>query len=153
MRLLVRLQIVQVDAFFLEPIAVGPPLGELVFDFFVRDEPGKVRFRRVVAVEYPRKGIWSIGLVTGDPMRQVQARSDTEFLTVFIPSSPTPFTGYVIAVAAADTMDLNITIEEALRFSVSGGVIVPPSQRLPAGAKTARAGDGTGNDDDQPEQG
>ncbi|MCH8336479.1 MAG: hypothetical protein IIC61_11385, partial [Proteobacteria bacterium] len=48
-----------------------------------------------------------------------------ELVTVFIPSSPTPVTGYVIQVPRKDTIQLNVTIDEALRFSVSGGVIKP----------------------------
>jgi uncharacterized membrane protein len=49
---------------------------------------------------------------------------------VFVPSSPTPFTGYVITVPVGDTIDLPISIEEALKFAVSGGVLVPPSQEI-----------------------
>ena len=106
------------------------PSVKQVTEFLVgpSDEAEKMRFSRVVAVEYPRKGLWSVGLVTGSTMRMIQERAGTPSLTVFIPSSPTPFTGYVITVPKEDTIDLPVTIEEALRFSVSAGVIVPPSQ-------------------------
>ena len=106
------------------------PSVKQVTEFLVgpSDEVEKMRFSRVVAVEYPRKGLWSVGLVTGSTMRMIQERAGTPSLTVFIPSSPTPFTGYVITVPKEDTIDLPVTIEEALRFSVSAGVIVPPSQ-------------------------
>jgi uncharacterized membrane protein len=100
------------------------------FLFGPADESKRMRFSRVVAVEYPRKGLWSVGLVTGTTMRAIQARAGKPSLTVFIPSSPTPFTGYVITVPQEDTIDLNITTEEALRFAVSAGVIVPPSQMI-----------------------
>ncbi len=86
---------------------------------------GKLKFNRVVAVEYPRMGLWSIGLVTGDTLNTIAKQAHDPCLTVFIPSSPTPFTGYVITVPKKDTIDLNISIDEALRFTVSGGVIVP----------------------------
>jgi len=95
------------------------------------DEAGaKPKFNRVVAVQYPRKGLWSVGLVTGDTLRKIQDEAQAECVTVFIPSSPTPFTGYVVTVPVTDTIDLPVTIEEALRFTVSGGVLVPPGQKI-----------------------
>lgn len=103
-----------------------------VTEFFFGSGDQKLKFNRVVAVEYPRKGIWSLGLVTGDTMRTIQDQLARPCVTIFIPSSPTPFTGYVITVPAADTIDLGISIEDALRFVISGGVIVPQSQKIPA---------------------
>lgn len=91
----------------------------------------KVEFSRVVAVPYPRKGLWSLGLVTGAGFRSMHEMADEEFLTVFMPSSPTPITGYVVHVKKDEVIDVPITIEEALRFTVSGGVIVPGHEVLP----------------------
>ena len=91
----------------------------------------KVEFSRVVAVPYPRKGLWSLGLVTGAGFRSMHEMADEEFLTVFMPSSPTPITGYVVHVKKDEVIDVPITIEEALRFTVSGGVIVPGHEILP----------------------
>jgi uncharacterized membrane protein len=91
------------------------------------DEQKKM-FSRVVAVEYPRKGIWSLGFVTGSGFENVVNLIKREFLTVFIPTSPTPFTGFVITVPKKHTIDLDMTIEEAFRFVVSGGVIAPGSK-------------------------
>ena len=90
----------------------------------------KLEFSRVVAVEYPRKGCWSVGLVTGPGMRTVQQNLGANLLTVFIPSSPTPFTGYTITVRRHEVIDLPISIDDALRFTVSGGVIMPINQQL-----------------------
>lgn len=106
------------------------PAIKQVTDFFVggRDETA-ARFNRVVAVQYPRMGLWSVGLVTGEPMRVLAPNPDEPMLTIFVPSSPTPFTGYVITVPRRDTLELNITIEEALRFVISGGVVGPTAQR------------------------
>ena len=108
------------------------PSVKQVTEFLVgpADGTSKVKFSRVVAVEYPRRGIWSVGLVTGSTMRMVQQRAGSPCLTVFVPSSPTPFTGYVITVPEVDTVDLPLTIEEALRFAISAGVVVPPSQLI-----------------------
>lgn len=110
------------------------PYVKQVTDFLVGEGKEKLKFNKVVAVEYPRKGIWSVGLVTGQTMRSIQDRVQDRCVTVFVPSSPTPFTGYVITVPEEDMIDLGISIEEALRFAVSGGVIVPLSQQIPTGA-------------------
>lgn len=106
---------------------VYPYIKQLV-DFLITDSDSP-RFSRVVAVEYPRKGIWSVGFLTGDPLHSIQERIP-DSVTIFIPSSPTPFTGYTITVPRKDTIDLPISVEEAIRFSVSGGVLVPDHQLL-----------------------
>lgn len=106
------------------------PAVKQVTDFFFGSQDQKLQFSKVVAVEYPRKGLWSVGLVTGTTMQLIQNRADKPCLTVFIPSSPTPFTGYVITVPKEDTIDLPITIEDAIKFAVSGGVLVPPNQQI-----------------------
>ncbi len=107
------------------------PHVKQVTDYVFGDNK-KVEFTRVVAVPYPRKGIWSIGLVTGGGMKHLAESQKEEYLTIFIPSSPTPVTGYVIHVEKSEVVDLPISIEEALRFTVSGGVIVPDNQAMPA---------------------
>jgi len=105
------------------------PYVKQITDFLlVRDRKEKL-FSRVVAVEYPRKGIWSIGFVTGSGIKKLAENVKKELLTVLIPTSPTPFTGFVIMVPKQETIELDISIEEALRFAVSGGVITP-SHRL-----------------------
>ena len=113
------------------------PSVKQVTDFLVGTDKKKLKFSRVVAVEYPRKGLWSVGLLTGDTMHDIKERAGLDCYTVFVPSSPTPFTGYVITVPRSDTIDLPITIEQALRFTVSGGVIVPPSQLRDPGERPA----------------
>ena len=109
------------------------PYVKQVTDFFLTREEKKDMFSRVVAVEYPRKGIWSVGFVTGSGIQKVVDSVKREFLTVLIPTSPTPFTGFVIMVPKKNTIDLDMTIEQALRFTVSGGVIAPgQNQNMPA---------------------
>jgi uncharacterized membrane protein len=106
------------------------PYVKQVTDFlFAHEEKGKIPFSRVVAVEYPRKGIWSLGLVTGSGLTKVVDNVRKEFLTILIPTSPTPFTGFVIMVPKKQTMDMDMTIEEAFRFTVSGGVITPDQKQ------------------------
>ena len=94
-----------------------------VTDFFLAKK--SLQFSKVVAFEYPRKETWSIGLVTGTGLKKVANSTATDFFTVFVPTSPTPFTGYVIMVPRTETIELEMSIEEALRFVISAGVITP----------------------------
>jgi len=106
------------------------PYVKQVTDFlFAQEEQGRPPFSRVVAVEYPRKGIWSVGFVTGSGLEKVVNNVKKEFLTILIPTSPTPFTGFIIMVPRNKTIDLDMTIEEAFRFTVSGGVIAPGQKK------------------------
>ena len=66
--------------------------------------------------------------MTGDGLKRVAAVAREELLTIFVPTSPTPFTGYVIMTPKSETIELDYTIEEALRFVISGGVITPTKQ-------------------------
>jgi uncharacterized membrane protein len=116
------------------------PYVKQIVDFLFSDEK-TMQFNRVVVVEYPRKGIWSVGFLTGDTMKSITDRAG-DSVTVFIPSSPTPFTGYTITVPRAEAIELPITVEEAMRFAVSGGVLVPDHQSrsnaVPAAVASAR---------------
>ena len=103
------------------------PYVKQITDFLFKPEEKEQVFSRVVAVEYPREGVWSLGMVTGAGIKQLMDGVEKELLTVLIPTSPTPFTGFVIMVPKEKTIELDITIEEALRFTISGGVIVPNS--------------------------
>jgi uncharacterized membrane protein len=109
------------------------PYIKQVTDFFFTQEEKKKMFSKVVAFEYPRKGIWSIGYVTGSGLRKIVEGQEKEFVTILIPTAPTPLSGFVIMVPKEDTIELDMTIEEALRFIISVGVIVPGGQE---GAKS-----------------
>ncbi len=109
--------------------AIYPNIKQ-VTDFLFGEQ--KLEFSGVVAVPYPSKGIWSIGLLTGPPMQVLENRAGEQLVTVFIPSSPTPVTGYTIAVPRRDVLELAISIDEALRYIISAGVIKPDTRLLPA---------------------
>lgn len=102
------------------------PSVKQVTDFLLTER--KLESSRVVAVEYPRKGIWSLGLVTNEGMRTLGELLGQDLVTVFVPSSPTPVTGYVITVQRSEAIDLPLSIDDAFRLLVSGGVIMPLSQ-------------------------
>ncbi|MCK5713660.1 MAG: DUF502 domain-containing protein, partial [Hyphomicrobiaceae bacterium] len=105
------------------------PYIKQITDFVLSEQ--KVEFRRVVAVQYPRRGVWSMGFVTGSGLRTVREATGLHMVTVFIPSSPTPVTGYVVLVRREDIIDLPIGVDSALRFAISGGVIMPPGEVPP----------------------
>ena len=90
--------------------------------------PRQIEYTRVVAIEYPRKGIWSLGLVTGESMIDIRAAANEPVLSILVPTSPMPVTGYTINVRKSEALDLNITIDQAFQFIVSCGVVVPPQQ-------------------------
>ena len=104
------------------------PSVKQVTDFLLTER--KMEYSKVVAVEYPRKGVWSIGLLTNPGMRTLEEATQGNLLTVFVPSSPMPVTGYTITVRRSEVIDLPISIDEALRFTISGGVIQPPHERV-----------------------
>lgn len=107
---------------------------------------------RVVLVEYPRRGIYTVGLLTGGTLKSIEKVAGEPSVTVFIPSSPTPFTGYTINLAASEVYPIDISFDEAIRFVVSAGVLVPvreqvdDSGRLPGDAEP-EAGGQSGSDE------
>jgi uncharacterized membrane protein len=99
------------------------PHIKMVADFLFSER--KLDYSRVIAVEYPRDGVWSLGLVTGNGFQAVTQVTGRDYISVFIPSSPTPMTGYVVTIPRENAIDLPLTIDQAFRFTVSGGVIGP----------------------------
>jgi len=99
------------------------PYIKQITDFLLTKD--KLSFSRVVAFEYPRRGVWALGLVTSNGLKSLNKEIGKEHLTVFLPTSPTPFTGFIMMVPKEEVIDLDITIEEAIRFTISGGVITP----------------------------
>jgi uncharacterized membrane protein len=94
-----------------------------VCDFFFSEK--QIQFKRVVAVEYPRLGMWSIAFVTSDGLGDIRAAANDAVLGVFIPSSPVPMSGYALTVLKREAVDLNISIEEAIQYLVSCGLVMP----------------------------
>jgi uncharacterized membrane protein len=97
-----------------------------VTDFMIK-EP-EIEYTRVVAVEYPRKGCWSLGFVTGESLQDIRNAAGEPVLSVMIPSSPMSVTGYTITALKSLTVDLDLTIDQALQFVISCGVVLPPHQ-------------------------
>jgi len=90
------------------------------FVFGQRDRRG---FSDVVAIQYPRKGIYSIGFVTSEGLEPVDRELGRDFLTVFVPTSPTPLTGFVLLVPRDEVVSLEMTVDEAFRFFITAGMV------------------------------
>ena len=88
----------------------------------------ELEFSRVVAVEYPRRGIWSIGFVTGESFQDIHSAANEPCLSILIPTSPMPVTGYTVNCLKSEVIDLDITIDQALQFTISCGVVIPENQ-------------------------
>jgi uncharacterized membrane protein len=101
------------------------PAVKQVTDFVLADRKVQFTGSRVVAVQPHTSGIWSVGLVTGPGIRPLSDTVGTEMVTVFIPSSPTAFSGYVVIVPRENVVDLPLTVEELMRLLVTGGVSMP----------------------------
>ncbi len=104
------------------------PAVKQVTDFLLSERTGQFQGSKVVAVEPHEKGIWSIGLVTGSGVKSLSDATGQEMITVFVPSSPTAFSGYVLVVPRESVVELPLKVEEAMRLLVSGGVITPAAQ-------------------------
>lgn len=104
----------------------------------------EVGFTRVVAVQYPRRGIWTVAFVTGESMIDVRSAANEPVLSLLIPTSPMPATGFTITALKSETIDLDITIDQAIQFVVSCGVVVPPQQLYQESTVGGRLADAIG---------
>lgn len=107
---------------------------QLIDAFNVGNKGG---FSRVVAAEYPRVGVWTVGFVTNEV-----GGGAAGSLLVFFPTTPNPTSGWLAVVPAADVVDLDMSVEEGIKLIVSGGIVLPegPERRAWVGDLAARAG-------------
>jgi len=84
-------------------------------------------FREAVLVQYPRHGSWTIAFVTGKPGGEVAAHLDGEHLSVYVPTTPNPTSGFFLIMPRSDVRPLNMSVDEALKYVISMGVVVPGS--------------------------
>jgi uncharacterized membrane protein len=86
-------------------------------------------FRKVLLIEYPRKGVWSLAFMTSDSLGEVQAKTTSDVISVFIPTTPNPTSGFVLMVPNSDVIHLDMSVEEGLKMIISMGVVVPAWQK------------------------
>ncbi len=86
-------------------------------------------FREAVLVEYPRRGIWAIAFITGRTEGEVQNVTEEECINIFLPTTPNPTSGFLLFVPKKDLIPLSMTVEEAIKMVISGGIITPEDHR------------------------
>ncbi|WP_193180706.1 DUF502 domain-containing protein [Nisaea sediminum] len=86
-------------------------------------------FREVVLVEYPRRGIWAVGFITGGTVGEVQNVTDDTMINVFLPTTPNPTSGFLLFIPDRDLYRLNMTVEEGIKMVISAGIVTPPDRR------------------------
>lgn len=92
---------------------------------------GQKTFQQVYLVEYPRKGLWTLGFKTSGVMGEAQIKTGASaVINIFIPTTPNPTSGFFIMVAEQDVVELEMSVDEALKMLISGGVVVPPWQQV-----------------------
>ncbi len=101
---------------------IYPTLKQIILFVLEQEQFG---FKKVVLVEYPSKGIWSLGFLTNENYKKIRDINNKDMVSVFVPSSPGPLTGYVIFVPKEELRFIDISISDALKIIISGGVYKP----------------------------
>ncbi len=96
-------------------------------------------FRKALLVQFPHGDAWSIAFLTGTPAPAVAAHLAEEHVSVYVPTTPNPTSGYFIIVPKSRVRDLDMTVDEALKYVISMGVVAPRGGTLPPGARPAPA--------------
>ncbi|WP_135078352.1 DUF502 domain-containing protein [Terasakiella sp. SH-1] len=86
-------------------------------------------FREAVMIEYPRRGIWAIGFITGTTKGEVQNLTEEDCVNIFLPTTPNPTSGFLLFVPKKDLIHLNMSVEQAVKMVISGGIVTPPDTR------------------------
>ena len=85
-------------------------------------------FRKALLVQYPREGIWTIAFLTGEPNSDIAQCLHGEHVSVYVPTTPNPTSGFFLMLPAADVIELDMSVDEALKYIISMGVVAPPSR-------------------------
>lgn len=92
-------------------------------------------FRQVVLIEFPQRGQWTLGFVVGTPGPEIARGIGADVITVYVPTAPNPTSGYVVIVPPSEVREIDISVDDALKFHLSLGVVAPPA-RAPRSALT-----------------
>ncbi|GMV02370.1 MAG: DUF502 domain-containing protein [Burkholderiaceae bacterium] len=90
--------------------------------------PNGQAFRRALLVQYPRAGVWTIAFQTGTPADEVRRRVGIEMISVYVPTTPNPTSGFFLMMPRTETIELDMSVDEALKYVVSMGVVAPPDR-------------------------
>ncbi|GAB4165011.1 MAG: DUF502 domain-containing protein [Rhodocyclaceae bacterium] len=86
-------------------------------------------FRKALLIQYPRPGIWTIAFMTGQPGGDVVRHLPGEYVSVYVPTTPNPTSGFFLMLPRAEVVELDMSVDEALKYIISMGVAVPPARR------------------------
>ena len=98
-----------------------------IIDTIFRDQ--SKAFRQAVLVEYPRRGLWTIAFITGTTEGEIQHRMEEDLVTVYVPTTPNPTSGFVLFLPREDVVELDMSVEEAFKVVISGGIVTPKDKR------------------------
>ena len=91
-------------------------------------------FSKALLIQYPRQGAWTIAFLTGKPGGEVSRHLDGDYVSVYVPTTPNPTSGFFLMVPRADVVELKMSVDEALKYVISMGVVVPPMREPRPGA-------------------
>jgi uncharacterized membrane protein len=118
------------------PVIGAVYAGAKSFSETVLTDKGR-SFKQVVMVEFPRKGIFSIGFITSHELEEVQAKTEQVVTCVFVPTTPNPTTGFIVLVPKGEVVFLDMTVDEAFKMLLTLGVVVPTWKNKPADGRLA----------------
>lgn len=91
-------------------------------------------FNKVVLIEYPRKGVWTLGFLTSKQQGEAQSQVGPETWTVFVPTTPNPTSGFLLMLPRSEVTELEMSVGDGMKMIISGGAVVPPWPSSPAPA-------------------
>lgn len=99
---------------------------QLLEAFFVQNNAS---FKKVALLEYPRRGIYVIGFITGESRGEAQAKTDKKMMNVFVPTTPNPTSGFYILIPEYELITLDMSVEDAFKLLISGGILTPSEEK------------------------
>ena len=101
---------------------IYPAAKQIVNSFISKDSQA---FKKVVLVQYPSKGIWAVGFLTNESFKEANEKTGQDLLHIFIATTPSPLTGFLILAPREDVTELDISIEDGVKLIISGGIVKP----------------------------
>lgn len=83
-------------------------------------------FRKVVMIQYPREGVWSIGFITAEDVAEIRDKTGVPHACVYIPATPNPTSGFIVMVPSVEVVELQMTVDAAMKMIITCGVVMPP---------------------------
>jgi uncharacterized membrane protein len=111
-----------------------------LFEAIFSGTGGQSRFRRVVLIEYPRKGLYALAFTTGAARGIVQQATPETMINCFVPTTPNPTSGFYLLVPETEILDVDLTVEEAFKLVMSAGLVAPEASAPEAAAAAPPAG-------------